>query len=87
MVLKMCQLNPLPLFAHFRASNLIYLPRAYMLTRLTVRSNFCKLAAVGLGWDRSFDFDGADVGPDRRWIEIDNHGNIAPIWQAFEIFG
>ncbi|KAI5115441.1 hypothetical protein M0805_008893 [Coniferiporia weirii] len=60
----------------------------------TIGSNFCKLAAVGFGWERAFGFDEGD--PDttlmrmdderKRWVEIDNAGNIVPVWRAFEMF-
>ncbi|KAF8588342.1 hypothetical protein K439DRAFT_1629792 [Ramaria rubella] len=52
----------------------------------TLPSNLCKLAAVGLGWDRAFNLGDFEPGPDRRWIEIDNHGGIVPIWRAFQKF-
>ncbi|THH00997.1 hypothetical protein EW145_g6998 [Phellinidium pouzarii] len=60
----------------------------------TIGSNFCKLAAVGLGWERAFGFEAGD--PDttvmamddarKRWVEIDNAGSIVPVWRAFEMF-
>lgn len=54
-------------------------------------SNFCKLAAVGLGWDRAFGF-GEDKEQmsindgTKRWIEIDNNGSVAPDWRPFDLF-
>lgn len=63
-------------------------------TICTLSSNFCKLSAVGLGWERGFGF--AEGDPDtsimamdddtKRWVEIDNKGNIIPVWRAFEMF-
>lgn len=60
----------------------------------TISSNFCKLAAVGLGWDQAFGFAPGD--PDRtimtmdearkRWVEIDLKGSVDPVWRAFELF-
>lgn len=56
-------------------------------------SSFCKLSAVGLGWDRAFGFgDGQDHSDGdindkrKRWIEIDNRGIVTPEWAAFELF-
>ncbi|OCH90049.1 hypothetical protein OBBRIDRAFT_793667 [Obba rivulosa] len=59
----------------------------------TVRSNACKLAALGLGFDRAFGFDdGADhiagsINEEgRRWVEIDNRDQVVPIWTGFELY-
>ena len=56
-------------------------------------SNFCKLAAVGLGWERAFGFATGDPARTimdmddeaKRWVEIDNAGNVIPVWRAFEM--
>lgn len=52
-------------------------------------SNICKLSAVGLGWDRAFGTVN-DMGlmdeKTKGWVEIDNGGQIAPVWEAFELF-
>ncbi|KAI0783109.1 hypothetical protein C8Q75DRAFT_784903 [Abortiporus biennis] len=62
-------------------------------TVCTLSSNACKLAAVGLGFDRAFGFgDGTDHkmgeinNEKKRWVEIDNRGLVTPEWTAFEIF-
>jgi len=44
----------------------------------TISSNVCKLSALFFGFERAF--------KDGLWVEIDNAGSIAPIWQAFEMF-
>jgi hypothetical protein len=52
-------------------------------------SNVCKLAAVGLGWDRAFgkvDAMGLVDQEGKRWVEIDEQGQIRPVWHAFELF-
>ncbi|KAH8110708.1 hypothetical protein DFH11DRAFT_1730151 [Phellopilus nigrolimitatus] len=61
-------------------------------TVCTISSNFCKLAAVGLGWERAFGFleeDTTQMDIDdsrKRWVEIDNAGSIIPVWRPFELF-
>ncbi|KDQ63088.1 hypothetical protein JAAARDRAFT_29085 [Jaapia argillacea MUCL 33604] len=61
-------------------------------TVCTISSNICKMTAVGLGWERAFGYgngrheDGNINESSKRWVEIDNNGAIAPIWQAFELF-
>lgn len=52
-------------------------------------SNVCKLSAVGLGWDRAFGSVNEMGEMDRKmrgWVEIDNAGQIEPMWEAFELF-
>ena len=56
-------------------------------------STICRLSAVGHGFDRAFGFDDGKAHPSgsindktKRWIELDNRGNIAPSWTAFEVF-
>ena len=52
-------------------------------------SNVCKLAAVGLGWDRAFgkvDATGSVDQNGKHWVEIDEKGQIRPVWHAFELF-
>ena len=41
------------------------------------RSNICRLAAVGLGWESAFDR--------KRWVDVDAKGTLAPIWAAFSL--
>ncbi|KZT27677.1 hypothetical protein NEOLEDRAFT_1110503 [Neolentinus lepideus HHB14362 ss-1] len=59
-------------------------------TVCTLSSNVCKLAAVGLGWDRAFgsvDSDSGEIDEDgKRWVEIDLKGTVVPYWTAFELF-
>ncbi|KAH8099442.1 hypothetical protein BXZ70DRAFT_1030725 [Cristinia sonorae] len=62
-------------------------------TVCTMSSSICKVAAVGLGWDRAFGFgDGedhsmGDINDERkRWVEIDNKGTVSPEWKAFDLF-
>lgn len=59
----------------------------------SLSSNFCKLSAVGLGWTRAFGFEDGDPNrkmtmddAKKRWVEIDNRGDIDPVWRAFELF-
>ncbi|TFK42000.1 hypothetical protein BDQ12DRAFT_677505 [Crucibulum laeve] len=55
----------------------------------TISSNICRLAAVGLGWDRAFgnvDEMGAIDNEHKRWIDVDQKGAIVPVWQPFELF-
>jgi len=53
------------------------------------RSAVCKLGAVALGWDKAFgavDTMG-DIDKDgRRWVEIDAHGVIVPVWTPLNMF-
>ena len=52
-------------------------------------SNVCKLAAVGLGWDRAFgkvDTMGNVDEKGKHWVEIDEKGQVRPVWHAFELF-
>ncbi|KZT43870.1 hypothetical protein SISSUDRAFT_977592 [Sistotremastrum suecicum HHB10207 ss-3] len=44
----------------------------------TISSNLCTLSAVPFGWELAFE--------KKLWVEIDNAGSIAPIWNAFELF-
>lgn len=68
---------------------------------LRISSNVCKIAAVGFGWDRAFGFEGIPYNSNglsheesqdtvsekhKRWIEVDDKSNIAPVWRAFEMF-
>jgi len=55
----------------------------------SISSNVCKLAAVGLGWDRAFgkvDDMGIVDQKGKLWVEIDEKGAIRPVWHAFELF-
>ena len=70
-------------------------PEAHLeATVCTISSNICKLAATGLGWERAFGFEAGDpdknlhemVDERKRWLEIDNRGNIEPEWRALEMF-
>lgn len=52
-------------------------------------SNICRLAAVGLGWERAFgavDEMGYLDEKLKRWVEIDQKGQIVPVWEPFELF-
>jgi len=57
-----------------------------------IASNVCKISAVALDWDRAFgygfgDDSLGDVNQEHaRWIEVDEKGNIAPPWRAFQLF-
>ncbi|EPQ60231.1 hypothetical protein GLOTRDRAFT_52191 [Gloeophyllum trabeum ATCC 11539] len=63
-------------------------------TVCTISSNICKMAAVGLGWDNAFGFGDPLVDhsmgeideDEKRWVEIDQQGTVAPAWTAFELF-
>lgn len=50
------------------------------------------MAAVALDWDRAFGYGFRDdsmgeVNQEHaRWIEVDQKGNIAPPWKAFQLF-
>ncbi|THV06043.1 hypothetical protein K435DRAFT_773532 [Dendrothele bispora CBS 962.96] len=55
----------------------------------TIRSAVCKLSAAALGWDRAFgDVDkmGNIDENGRRWVEIDEHGAIVPVWVPVNMF-
>jgi len=55
----------------------------------SISSNVCKLAAVGLGWDRAFgkvDAMGSVDQKGKHWVEIDEKGQVRPVWHAFELF-
>ncbi|KAF8899274.1 hypothetical protein BD779DRAFT_1666971 [Infundibulicybe gibba] len=52
-------------------------------------ANACKMAAVGLGWERAFgkvDKMGNIDNENKRWVEIDQKGHIVPVWRPFELF-
>ncbi|EJU02828.1 hypothetical protein DACRYDRAFT_65986 [Dacryopinax primogenitus] len=44
----------------------------------TLSSHVCKLAAMTLGWERAME--------EKRWVEIDNRGDIEPVWSAFQLY-
>ncbi|KAF9532117.1 hypothetical protein CPB83DRAFT_848377 [Crepidotus variabilis] len=55
----------------------------------TISSNVCRLAPVGMGWENAFghvdatgDIDITNV----RWIDVDQKGQMIPVWEAFELF-
>jgi hypothetical protein len=59
------------------------------LLLIVYSSNVCKLAAVGLGWDRAFgnvDTMGNVDEEGKHWVEIDENGQFRPVWHAFELF-
>ncbi|TFK86923.1 hypothetical protein K466DRAFT_586796 [Polyporus arcularius HHB13444] len=54
-------------------------------------SNVCRIAALGLGFERAFGFDDegdyymGNPNPARaRWVDVDIDGRIVPAWNAFE---
>jgi len=52
-------------------------------------SSVCRLSAVGLGWDVAFgsvNEMGRIDSKSKGWVEIDNAGQIEPVWEAFELF-
>jgi len=51
--------------------------QAPLATVCTVTSNVCKIAALGLGWERALVED--------WWIDVDWEGIVWPRWEAFEI--
>ncbi|KAF4573464.1 hypothetical protein EYR36_007979 [Pleurotus pulmonarius] len=54
-----------------------------------ISSSVCRMSAVALGWDRAFGELGSMGDIDetgKRWVEIDEHGTIVPVWQPFELF-
>lgn len=58
-------------------------------TICTIKSSVCQLSAVGLGWERSFgtvDEMGQIDKQRQRWVEIDQAGQIVPVWEAFQLF-
>ena len=53
----------------------------------------CKVAALGLGFERAFGFDDNQNHDDgwinekrKRWVDLDGRGIVSPFWSAFEIF-
>ncbi|KZO94103.1 hypothetical protein CALVIDRAFT_539479 [Calocera viscosa TUFC12733] len=44
----------------------------------TLSSHVCRIAAMTLGWERAIEQKG--------WVEIDNRGDIEPIWDAFKLY-
>ncbi|KAF9469629.1 hypothetical protein BDZ94DRAFT_1278821 [Collybia nuda] len=58
-------------------------------TICTLSSNVCKLSAVGLGWKKAFgevDKMGYIDQQQKGWVEIDQKGQIVPVWEPFELF-
>ncbi|KAF9453884.1 hypothetical protein P691DRAFT_812502 [Macrolepiota fuliginosa MF-IS2] len=54
----------------------------------TISSNICKMMAVGLGWDKAFgrvDEMGYLDDHHKGWVEIEQKGQIIPLWSAFEL--
>jgi len=51
--------------------------RAPLATICTVTSNVCKVAALGLGWERGLE--------EELWIDVDWQGIVYPRWEAFEL--
>jgi hypothetical protein len=52
-------------------------------------SNVCKMMAVGLEWDNAFGHvdEMGYIDEERKgWVEIEEKGNIVPVWTAFELF-
>lgn len=55
----------------------------------TISSNVCKLSAIGLGWDVAFgavDEMGNMEDTQKRWVEVDQKGQVVPVWNPFELF-
>ena len=52
-------------------------------------SSVCRLAAVGMGWEKAFgqvdDMGSIDTNG-KGWIDVDQKGQIIPVWEAFELF-
>lgn len=50
------------------------------------------MSAVALDWDRAFGYGFGDDSAGyinqehAHWIEVDEKGNIAPEWKAFQLF-
>lgn len=47
------------------------------------------MSAVAMGWASAFGTvdETGEMSKDRHgWVEIDNGGNVSPVWQAFEVF-
>ncbi|EAU92306.2 hypothetical protein CC1G_00525 [Coprinopsis cinerea okayama7 len=58
-------------------------------TICAVSSNFCRLAAVGLGWESAFGKvnDLGDIdNVNKHWVDIDAKGAIIPVWEPYELF-
>ncbi|KAF5312252.1 hypothetical protein D9619_002767 [Psilocybe cf. subviscida] len=58
-------------------------------TVCAMSSSVCRLSAVGLGWERSFgkvDEMGYIDEKTRHWVEVDEKGQVEPVWQAFQLF-
>ncbi|KAH8835078.1 hypothetical protein DL96DRAFT_1702083 [Flagelloscypha sp. PMI_526] len=54
----------------------------------TESSNVCRIAAMGFEWAQAFGNVSkyGDVEVDRaRWIEVEDHNRVAPVWLPFEI--
>lgn len=52
-------------------------------------SSVCRLAAVGMGWEKAFGQvdDMGSIDPNGKgWIDVDQKGQIIPVWEAFELF-
>lgn len=52
-------------------------------------SSVCRLAAVGMGWEKAFgqvDDMGSIDTDGKGWIDVDQKGQIIPVWEAFELF-
>jgi len=52
-------------------------------------SSVCRLAAAGMGWEKAFgqvDDMGIIDNNGKGWIDVDQKGQIIPVWEAFELF-
>jgi hypothetical protein len=52
-------------------------------------SSVCRLAAVGLGWEKAFgqvDDMGRIDNNGKGWIDVDQKGQVVPVWEPFELF-
>ena len=79
----------MPRFARLGACPLLLDLFVLVYRPVHLSSNFCRLAAIGMGWDKAFgnvnnmgEIDQAN----KRWVDVDLKGTEIPVWQAFELF-
>lgn len=52
-------------------------------------SSVCRLSAIGMGWEKAFgqvDNMGNIDTNGKGWVDVDQKGQIVPVWEAFELF-